>query len=149
MKRLIAFIFVVCCMVMGQSGESVKLDFDNIQKVVLVSSCEIEGREFFMSGNDYYTTINQDYAGIFQQIDAIDGIKGVNIYFDKSTKLSYFKDKLDFISGDSEIEGNKVYQGYTHKYKKFNWIDGKKENCQLVQTNDCWILGFPLVLTGF
>ena len=77
-------------------------------------------------------------------------IEGLNFYFDKNTPFSFFEDNVDFIyKSDGKVNGYDIYYGYTVKYKDFLNINNKKVNFQLVNTQDEWIMGFPLILTGF
>ena len=35
------------------------------------------------------------------------------------------------------------------EFDDYIWVDGKKLNFQLVQKDDGWLLGMPMILTGF
>ena len=152
MKKMIAFLLCGGLLLAGKNLPNRSFDlFENAEKMIVVSEKRIEQfDDEFISGNDYYYTFQaKEIEKNFSILDEKDGIKGLNLYFNQEMPLSYFQNKLDFLGDETNLGENKIYYGYYSYYKHFKWIDGKKINVQLVQTAEGWILGMPLILTGF
>lgn len=77
-------------------------------------------------------------------------VDGVMLKFSNEVPFSYFKSvlKSNFYQGGS-AEGMDIYYGFYQYYDDYIWVDGKKLNFQLVQKDDGWLLGMPMILTGF
>lgn len=151
MKRLIAFIFVVVLIIfVGYYNDSEESMFDLCDGILIITSKPVENKKFYSSGGDFYSTFDvEESQSILKNLNRINGLKGVNLYFDGKIPFSYFSDKITYLKQTKDVGEYKVFEGYTTFFDKFNWIDNKKINVQLVQTQDQWILGVPLILTGF
>ena len=118
-------------------------------KIAIVSSNYVEEYKdnAIESGGKYYYFFDAENEFDYEKFG---NIEGLNFYFDKNTPFSFFENNVDFIyKSEGEINGYDIYYGYTVKYKDFLNINNKKVNFQLVNTQDEWIMGFPLILTGF
>lgn len=153
MKKMIAFLLcgVLMLFAKGAFPSEIK-SFDQAIKMVVVCEKELSYLENpFQSGQDFYYTIEGDK--IATSLDSIKqdqkNIKGINLYFSCETPLSYFQERIDYLGEKQMLGETEVYYGYYIYYQNFKWLDGKKINVQLVYTNQGWILGLPLILTGF
>lgn len=118
----------------------------NYQKVTIVSHQNIDcSAEKISNGNlNYYTFNSQNLP---QQNYNVEGIV---FYFSPQTSIKYFQKlfKSSFTKSTS-IQGREVYYGFHTDFNKYVVHKNKKVNAQLAQTSEGWILGFPLILTGF
>ncbi|MBO5394762.1 MAG: hypothetical protein J6A28_02530 [Clostridia bacterium] len=152
MKRMIAFFMCALAMFLLKGGQVNNLSvFDRVEKVVLVLSEKNENfTDALQNGNDFYYTFDKMEAmNILPSLDEMKCLKGVNLYFSKELSLSYFQERLDFLGERKECVEMDVYYGFYRHYKKFELVDGKKVNVQLVFTGEQWIMGLPIILTGF
>ena len=152
MKRMIAFIFFVVFAVLcsGETASFTKADFSLAERAVMVSSTPIDNKNNFFSGGNFYTYFeSEELKELLQKINQIEGVKGFNLYFSSDVKYDYFQSQIDFVGDLKEIDEMIVYQGYSKFYSRFVWLDGKKNNVQLAKTTQGWVLGFPVILTGF
>lgn len=153
MKRMIVFLFTAVVLIATKfiDNQPNFNEFEEVESVVVVCSVENEYMDYiFQSGEDYYYHFEGEKAFfILQNLDVFVGMEGLNLYFSNTVDFSYFSSRLDFLGEETLVEGNKVYYGYYKGYKKSEIIDGKKINVQLVQTEDGWIMGLPMILTGF
>ena len=68
------------------------------------------------------------------------------------TKIHEILEYSDFNNPNNKYVNNlleKIDRNFINIYKEFEFIDGKKINVQLAKTDDNWVLGFPMILTGF
>lgn len=148
MKKMIAFFMAsICALVVKYFTEDDFSSFLDFDKMVVVSTEKLS-EDYVQSGEDYYS--------VFQSSDGLSVIKhwenirakGVNLYFvDK--EFDYFVQRVENLQKAADVEGQPCWQGYYGGFKDFRYINKKKINFQLVQTNDGWIMGFPYILTGF
>lgn len=149
---MIAFFMCALAMFLLKGGQVNNLSvFDRVEKVVLVLSEKNENfTDALQNGNDFYYTFDKMEAmNILPSLDEMKCLKGVNLYFSKELSLSYFQERLDFLGERKECVEMDVYYGFYRHYKKFELVDGKKVNVQLVFTGEQWIMGLPIILTGF
>lgn len=150
MKKMIGFFLIIALLI----GASLLNGFNHeiissYNKLVIVSSNYVEEYKdnAIESGGKYYYFFDAENEFDYEKFG---NIEGLNFYFDKNTPFSFFENNVDFIyKSEGEINGYDIYYGYTVKYKDFLNINNKKVNFQLVITQDEWIMGFPLILTGF
>ena len=150
MKKMIGFFLIIALLI----GASLLNGFNHeiissYNKLVIVSSNYVEEYKdnAIESGGKYYYFFDAENEFDYEKFG---NIEGLNFYFDKNTPFSFFVYNVDFIyKSEGEINGYDIYYGYTVKYKDFLNINNKKVNFQLVITQDEWIMGFPLILTGF
>ena len=152
MRRLIAFFMFVGALF---GLKSIEVDdfsiLENYEKMVMVSSVKYDDfDDYIKNGNDYYYSFKKEDANsLIKSLNKID-YSGLNFYFEKDTGFDYFcKIFNNSIKKASNNQEYNVFYGYYDGYNEFNMIDGKKINFQLVQTDTQWILGFPMILTGF
>ena len=150
MKKMIGFFLIIALLIGASVLNGVNNEIiSSYNKIAIVSSNYVKDYKdnAIESGGKYYY--------FFDNVSLIDyekfgNIEGLNFYFDKITPFSFFEDNVDFIyKSDGKVNGYDIYYGYTVKYKDFLNINNKKINFQLVNTQDEWIMGFPLILTGF
>ena len=150
MKKMIAFLFLSAFLA-GLNNFVIEdiSKFDKFSKALIVSEEDVELQcEKVQNGQDFYY-IFENEKDIVQMTEKFEDVKGINLYFDKNISLTYFSNQINYFSKGQDVEDMEVYYGYYPGYKDFRFVDGKKINVQLVKTADCWIMGFPLILTGF
>ena len=149
MKKVVAFIFVILMLVglmLVKVDNLAQLDYE---KLIIVSACQLEnaGREV-KNGNDFYYTLDKTDFVKFNLSQ--NKIKGLVYYINKKYDLSYFNKKFNYcIYRGGDVDGREIYYGYDKSYYDFRFVEGKKVNFQLVDDKDYWILGYPMIMTGF
>ena len=145
------FILVVSLLFTNYSSKNNFKTFKEAESVLIVTSQKVEGVDLLVENGEefYYLFEGEKTQKIFEKLDLFEGMKGVNLYFSGDLTLSYFQKKLDYITDKSQVEGSDVYYGYFKGYTGYKLIEGKKINTQLAKVEDGWVLGFPIILTGF
>ena len=148
MKRMIAFIFILFAL-FGVAVIKVNmpkvLDYD---RVIIISNKKLNYSNI-KNGNDFYYTFDKNQTKELKEINICD-IKGMVFYISKQYSIDNFQKQFNFlITNKSKIDEKDVYYGYDKNYHDFRIIDGKKINFQLVKSEDNWILGYPMIMTGF
>ncbi len=152
MKKMIAFFVLIFLLIsINIFKQNDFSPFLNYSKLVLVSSQPLfTEQEYIKNGNDYYFQFanNEASKNILMENQ---NIKSYIFYYDKDYKLKDFIKSLDIIYKGGQLADNRytIYYGYYGNYKDYRIIDGKKINFQLVHTSEEWILGFPLITTGY
>ena len=150
MKRMVVF-FLVIGLLIGASF-LVENDFSpflNFNRLVIVSSKPLTYRTFLIqNGNDFYYEFDKNQLEV--AINDKDHIKCYIFYFFNNLTKKDFNQYFDFIyQGNISEQNYTIYYGYYSGYSDYEIISGKKVNFQLVQTSTQWILGFPMIMTGF
>ncbi|MBQ8444461.1 MAG: hypothetical protein IJX25_03825 [Clostridia bacterium] len=150
MKRMIAFVFVIVLLISLVSIDNdSELKFSMAESGVLVTSKALEDKECFCSGNEYYSSFEGDeLINLLEDINQYENVKGVNLYFSNDVPLNYFQSQIDYLESET-IENVGLLLGYCKDYNDFVWTEGKKINVQLAKIENGWVLGFPMILTGF
>lgn len=148
MKRLLTFLIVGGCL-LGLSifGKFDILSNDNIRQVCIVSKSKIESEDFIQSGNQFY--YNYSLKDAKETLPNFQNIDGIILYIENlnvDEVFSFYKAE-SFKGGD--VEGNKVFYGYSPYYNECYYQNNKKVNMQLVVKENQIILGFPAILIGF
>ncbi len=152
MKRLIAFIFIILFSFMLLIIKDNNEIFDcNCEKMVIVSNNEnlLEDCQKIFNSDDVYFIVEKEEK---EKIDNLDFsyVKGVVLYFNKNVNLNYFNKRFNYtLFGGKSIEDRQVYYGYDKNYCDYRIIENKRVNVQLVKTENEWIVGYPLIITGF
>lgn len=152
MRKMIAFLLLVVGLLAFKEIPKNSFDcFDKVQAVLVVTDREQKNIDkLTKNGDDFYYVFEDERAKyILKNLDVFTGIKGINLYFSKEEKVDYFKRKLDFLSEKSYVEGCEIYYGFFSAYDDFEIVDGKKINVQLAKNDTNWVLGFPVILSGF
>ena len=151
MKGMIAFVlFIAMLIALSVVPNRQTAVFSNAELGIVVTSIPFQDDNFICSGGDYYSIINkQDIGEILQTQNKIEGFKGINLYFNETMSLQKLKKQVDFVSEKSLINGQEIYMGYSKNFDDFVWIDGKKVNLQIASTQNGYVVGIPLILTGF
>ncbi len=98
------------------------------------------------NGNVNYYTFQNDAC----EFDKIKNYEGAVFYFSKETSFNFFEDICSCtFTRASKIENMNVYYGFCTDFSKFVLHENKKVNVQLAEREEGWVLGFPLILTGF
>jgi len=149
MKKMIAFFMTaICAMVVKYFTVDDFASFLDFEKMVVVCQQKLS-EEFVQNGEDYYNVFRDKKAqNILAEWESIDA-KGVNLYFSLEKDLEYFSQRVENMQQVSDIDDNCCWQGYYGGFKDFRYINKKKINFQLVQTDEGWIMGFPYIITGF
>lgn len=145
-KRLIGFFVVAILLItFHMQGQN---DFSPIQgysKMILVTDSQIPNKEnFIKNGNDFYYLFENDDVNV-----DFATAKGLVFYYNANFTLDYFKNHLSYLMRGGDVVGYQCYYGFAADYNDYRLVNGKKINVQLVFTGDEWLLGFPLILTGF
>ena len=148
---MIAFVlFTAILLTLSVVPKGQNIVFEKAEKGVLVTSIPFQDDNFIYSGGNYYSVINkQDIGKILQAQNKIEGFKGLNLYFNETISLQKLKKQIDFLSEKSVINGQEIYTGYSENFDNFVWIEGKKVNLQIASTQNGFVVGIPLILTGF
>ena len=152
MKRVIVFFFVVILLIFFAYFKQDNFPFSDCNKLVVVTSEEYQEIDVqpIKNGNEYYYVLAGDEIVFFKNNMSQFKYKGLSLYYDNSYDLDFFKKEFKTqLSNPSRVENYEIYYGYYDNYKDYNIIDGKKINLQLVYTQNEWIVGFPLILTGY
>ena len=152
MKRLIAFISIVLLSFLVLLSYKNNKIFDcNYEKFVVVTKNEnlLKDCEKIVNGDNVYFIVEKEQKDKVENLNFSDTL-GVVFYFNKNIKFNNFNRRFNYsLSGGKSIEGRQVFYGYDKNYSDFRLIENKKVNVQLVRTENEWILGYPLILTGF
>ena len=152
MRRMIAFLLCGFMLFLLKGGKLPTLSiFDKAQRVVLVLDEENHNyKNAVQNGNDfYYSFEGESMREVLENLNEMQTLKGVNLYFSKDLPLSYFQERLDYLGEKSTVEEMDIYYGFFKNYHKFELVNAKKVNVQLVFGEDGWVMGLPLILTGF
>lgn len=150
MKKLAVFLIVgVLILLVGIIPRDNVFDLEGIESakfVMTAAMAQNEGLDFVQSGEDAIVEIKQsDLKEKYQKYSP----KSVVLEFDKG-KTQYITDFLNLsLASEQEIDGMKIIYGYTSFYKDSQCVDGKKINVMLVEKDDCVLVGFPIIMTGF
>ena len=150
MKNMIAFFKCMLCLMLifcavaififsfkidAKSEARVILNFDNFEKSTVIKE------------NTYVSFENKNDLCQFLKTEEAEGVV---LYFDKSFTINYFLQKLHYnVTSSSTVEKMKVFYGYTNDYDKFVIHDNKKVNVQIAKREEGWVVGFPMILSGF
>lgn len=147
MKNLVAFLFLtVLLLTFCYFDFSPVLPFDNAARASFVLEEKVEGYDYVQNGDEYIVEVYSDIERFYQKYS--DQIKGFNLYFSENVEQI-----IQTLSGQiyrsQDVEGMKIYYGYTNLYNDFRYVSGKKINVQIAEQEKQVIVGFPLILTGF
>ncbi len=154
MKMTAFFSFIISVVIIFATAIGLQIcqnkDFldkiEGYQSATIVSYEEVDctGRIVKNGKLNYYTFQNN------KEFDKINNYEGVVFYFSKETKLDFFEDICSFaFTQPSKVEDMNVYYGFCPDFSKFVLHENKKVNFQLAEREGDWVLGFPLILTGF
>lgn len=152
MKRVIVFFILFVSLIIFSVYKTENISFADCKKVVVVSNYEYKelDEQPIKNGNDFYHILQGEKIDFFTNNISNFKYKGLSLYFNDNHNLNYFKNIFNTqFSSPSKVEDYKVYYGYCNGHKGYRMVDGKKINIQLVRTQNEWIAGFPLILTGF
>ncbi len=150
MKKLAVFLIAgVLISLVGIIPSDNIFDLKGIESAKFVMTAEAaqnEELDFVQSGADAIVEIKQsDLKEKYQKYSP----KSVVLEFEKG-KTQYITDFLNLsLASEQEIDGIRIIYGYTSFYKDSQYIDGKKINVMLVEKDDCVLVGFPIIMTGF
>lgn len=118
-----------------------KLKADKIENICFDQQIESGDDVYFIFKNKSFDDLKTKFKNDF---------RGVNFYFNNSFSLNDFEKMLNLtFFENSKIDSYQVYSSFYEGFFNFRVINGKKINVQLVKTQQNWILGFPLIITGF
>lgn len=153
MKKLIVFVFLLCCLsgtAFFKVGANPLFKLKNVEEVCFVSESEFvyADVESVACGDKFFNfcsiqTAKENLEKFEKNSDA------VQFYFSEITVEEILqKLKADTVESYSsnEIE---ITLGYTPYVQDCVLVDGKKVNVQIASTENGVIAGFPMILTGF
>jgi len=124
-----------------------KFDFWDKITFVTKSRNDLNG---IKNGNLNYYTYTSKKLNEVEKFLKGNEIEGLTLYFSSQVTLGYFQKKLNYnLTSISKHESLQVYYGFCNEYHDFIIHDGKKVNVQLANNGNGWVLGMPLILTGF
>lgn len=150
MKKLAVFLIAgVLISLVGIIQSDNIFDLKGIESAKFVMTAEVaqnEELDFVQSGADAIVEIKQsELKEKYQKYSP----KSIVLEFEKG-KTQYITDFLNLsLASEQEIDGIRIIYGYTSFYKDSQYIDGKKINVMLVEKDDCVLVGFPIIMTGF
>ena len=150
MKKLAVFLIAgVLISLVGIIPSDNIFDLKGIESAKFVMTAEVaqnEELDFVQSGADAIVEIKQsELKEKYQKYSP----KSIVLEFEKG-KTQYITDFLNLsLASEQEIDGIRIIYGYTSFYKDSQYIDGKKINVMLVEKDDCVLVGFPIIMTGF
>ena len=152
MKRLIAFILIIIAsfLLLLTKNNNKVFDYD-YEKVIIVTKNEklLDDCEKMVNGNNIYFLVRRDQGDKIKNLD-FSYVSGIVLYLNKDIKFDYFNRHFNFtLFGGKTIENRQVFYGYDKNYGDYRIIKNKKVNVQLAKTENEWILGYPLIITGF
>lgn len=142
MKNMIVFFIMITFLFSLPTFLPNNYSFENYQKVVLVGD-EKMGDDCLKCGNDYFCTFIDDGWEKYQSNSS-----AIIFYFDEFD-FSAFSNECDEIYACKNVDEIQVYEGFYKGSQKSVNIDDKKVNFQLAITDNCVILGFPMIVVGF
>lgn len=149
MKRMIGFfIMIILLLLVGFIKEDNFSAFYSFSKMTLVTTEKLDSMtEPIISGNQYYYTFENTNENIKLLED--NSFDCYIFYFDAEQNIDKLKKNFDYIYQGGSAQDYLIYYGYYSNFKDHRYVDGKKINFQLAKTGEGWILGLPLIETGF
>lgn len=149
MKRMIGFfIMIILLMLVGFTKEDNFSAFYSFSKMTLVTTEKLDSKaEPIISGNQYYYTFENTNENIKLLED--NSFDCYIFYFDLELNANKLMENFDYIYQGGSAQDYLIYYGYCSNFKDYRYVDGKKINFQLAKTGEGWILGLPLIETGF
>lgn len=153
MKKLIVFILILCCIA---STAFVKVEtnplfsLSGVEKVCFISSQKYESvdLECVENGDKFFNfcTLENAKENLSEYQKYMDGMQ----FYLKNSSYEALKNRLKIeLVSVQEVDGMKIYCGYT-PYVQFNiLLNDKKVNIQIAEKADEIVVGFPLILTGY
>ncbi len=153
MKRMIAFIFVLVLflpILVLKINYRVCDEFDFSRIVIVSKSGElIDGCPVIKNGDTFYYELKKDTLNKLNKKD-YNQVDGVVYYLDDGFDLDKFNKYLNYtLYGGYKIENSELFYGFDKNYDDFVILGNKKVNVQVVHCENQWIIGYPLILTGF
>lgn len=151
MKRMIAFLFGLTILFSISFFKTDNFSIVNdFEKLVVVSKEPLLYQNYQISGNQYYYTLSNIEGKKFLEDKNDHDIEGYIFYFNNSFDFDNFSKDVEFlIEKNTQITNYDIYYGYYSKFDDYRYVNNKKINFQLVHNDEKWILGFPIILTGF
>ena len=149
MKRMIGFfIMIILLLLVGFIKEDNFSAFYSFSKMTLVTTEKLDSMtEPIISGNQYYYTFENTNENIKLLED--NSFDCYIFYFDIELSANKLMKNFDYIYQGGSTQDYLIYYGYYSNFKDYRYVDGKKINFQLAKTAEDWILGLPLIETGF
>lgn len=152
MKKLIAFFVIIVLLVSIKFFKTNDLFiFQDYSSMVIVTDKLYDNLNLqIQNGEHFYYNFNnnkEDHLKI-KSINSDDIVSYV-FYFNNNKRIEDFANIFDYIYQGESVEDYLIYYGYYANYNNFRYVSGKKVNFQLVKTAYSWILGFPLIVTGY
>lgn len=153
MKKMIAFFILIILLFCISFIKNNNFNcLENYEKIIVVSNQIYDYLDLnpIKNGNEFYHVLTKENADDFLENINLYDYNGISFYYDLESNFDDFNKCINYtLSDPSYIDNYKIYYGFYDEYKDFRIVNGKKINVQLVQTESEWILGFPLILTGF
>ena len=148
MKKMLLFLLVVSCLCCPFAlDEKSVFSLPEIDHVCFVSEEKIDGAyDNIFSGNKVFSYCTIEEA---KKVPLSPKIDAVELFFEKYDIKTIEKELNLQVISIEKFEGLSVILGYTTRYKKCVYVDGKKVNVQLAVYDDKMIAGFPMILTGY
>lgn len=150
MKKLAIFIICAILIVAAKVIPDKNIfEMDEIRNVTFVIDAVAAAEDelsFVQSGTDAIVEINCDAAQ-----------EKYEKYHPKSVILEFDAHKKDYVAEflamqqaqTQNIQDMTIVYGYTSKFDKCQYVDGKKVNVMIVEKQGALLVGFPIIMTGF
>ena len=152
MKKMIVFFIFIVLLFTISFFNSNSISFADCEKVVVISGERYDEltEDIIQNGKEFYHVLTGENIDFFKNSISKFNYKGLSLYFNKNHNLQHFNKVFSTtFSNKGKVDNYDIYYGYFNGYRDFKIIDGKRINMQLVKTESNWIVGFPMILTGF
>ncbi len=125
----------------------IALPLFQVQNKNLVSICEASEVYFVKQkgGKQYYE--KQEKKDFY--VNDFTKTEGVMLKFSKDKKQEIMENFNVKVIKKEQIDGLNIIYGYTDFYSNFIYIKGKQSNVQIAESDDCVIVGFPIIYSGY
>ena len=150
MKKLLSFLLIICCLastfVLRDDASDI-FSFDGCEQVCLISEKDF-GFDSQYSGDKVFNFCSYEKAKEIYN-DIKEDLEGIQFYFKTFDEEKFYKKFRANVISKSQIEDIEIVYGYSPCFEKVIFVDGKKQNFQLIRNQEWTILGFPIILTGY
>ncbi len=152
MKRLVVFMFLLCCLgstALFKFESNPLFNLEGVEKVCFIADAELVEAEGVNCGDLVFNYCSLSTAKKNLSEYEKNSI-GVEFYFQSDVNLEKILTilKADIVT-KIEYENLTVLSAYTPYYQNCVYVDGKKINLQIAISDTNIIAGFPVLLTGY
>ncbi len=153
MKKLIVFIFLLCCVgvtALFKLETNPLFKIEGVEKVCFISNTEIDSEcvDSVYCGDLVfnYCSLEDAWQNLSEFSQNIQGLQFYIVDVSVEDILSVLKAS---VVEEFEQEGLYVVTAYTPYYQDCVYVNGVKVNVQIASNDEGVIAGFPMILTGY